>query len=142
MLRINKFVLSDIVGIVNAFQEVNWRKPISIFETYLHEQQEGKRKVWVAYVGDYIASYVTLKWQSSYEFFVNANIPEIIDLNVLPMYRNQGIGSKLLEAAESEAATEVILLELGLGYMRAMMVAMVQHKSSILKEYIFQMVMA
>jgi hypothetical protein len=52
--------------------------------------------VWVAFIGQQFAGYITLKWKSMYIPFQASNIQEIIDFNVLPKERNQGIGSSLL----------------------------------------------
>lgn len=46
-----------------------------------------------------------MKWQSEYAPFREKQIPEIMDLNVLPPFRNQGIGSALLETAERDSPT-------------------------------------
>lgn len=71
--------------------------------------------VWVAYVQDEFAGYVTLKWRSSYPFFKEQNIPEIMDLNVLPSFKKMGIGSMLLDIAEKEAATKSEVVGIGVG---------------------------
>ena len=106
---------SDVPTIVDAFNQANWPKPALIFETYLREQQLGQRLVWVAYVQNNFAGYVTLKWQSQYVAFANVNIPEIMDLNVLPPFRKLGIGSMLLDKAESAAAAQNDCVGLGVG---------------------------
>ena len=93
---VKSFSTSDIQTIVDAFQQANWPKPTSIFETYLQEQLIGARLVWVAYVNDQFAGYVTLNWQSQYPSFEEQKIPEIMDLNVLPGFRKMGIGSHCL----------------------------------------------
>jgi len=106
---------SDIPLIVDAFQNINWPKSASTFENYLQEQLQGYRLVWIAHVDDQFAGYVTLTWRSQYEPFANSNIPEIMDLNVLPPFRTVGVGSKLLEAAERIAATKSDLVGIGVG---------------------------
>lgn len=112
---IKSFSASDIPIIVDAFGRANWPKPAAIFETYLQEQLTGARLVWVAYVNDQFAGYVTLNWQSQYESFAAARIPEIIDLNVLPPFRKVGVGSMLLDIAEKEAATKSEVVGIGVG---------------------------
>lgn len=106
---------SDIADIVDAFGKVGWLKPASLFDGYFQEQLSGKRMMWVARMNDQIAGYVTLKWESLYSSFATAHIPEIMDLNVLPAFRNGGIGSQLLDWAEGEAATRCDAVGLGVG---------------------------
>lgn len=114
-ISIRKLNSSDIPIITDAFGQVNWLKPASIFEKYLQEQLTGARLVWVAHVNNQFAGYVTLKWQSQYEPFSIHHIPEIMDLNVLPAFRKTGVGSMLLDIAEKEAATKSSIVGLGVG---------------------------
>ncbi len=69
----------------------------------------------MANVHNQFAGYVTLKWQSQYPSFKAENIPEIMDLNVLPAFRKMGIGSLLLDRAEKEAATRSKVVGIGVG---------------------------
>jgi GNAT superfamily N-acetyltransferase len=105
----------DIPSIVTAFTAIGWNKPASIYEKYLKEQEVGQRVVWIAWNQDNFAGYVTLLWKSKYEHFQVADIPEISDLNVLPQYRCQGIGSKLLDLAEKESRSKSNQVGLGVG---------------------------
>lgn len=89
--------------IVAAFKSIGWYKPRSIYEAYLSEQSSEVRSVIVAYENDNFCGYVTIKWQSDYPSFKQHNIPEIADLNVLPIYRNRGIGTKLVKWCEVQA---------------------------------------
>ncbi|AMV14871.1 GNAT family N-acetyltransferase [Legionella pneumophila serogroup 1] len=107
--------LSDIPVLVDAFQKANWQKPESLFEAYHQEQQQSERVIWVAYIQDQIAGYVTLKWTSHYESFANQGISEIMDLNVLPSFRKLGIGSALLTAAEEKAFSQHEQVGIGVG---------------------------
>ncbi len=114
-ISIRKLSASDIPTIVNAFQKINWSKPVSLFAQYLSEQEIGERLIWLAFVENHFAGYVTLKWQSLYQSFRNQNIPEIIDLNVLPNYRKFGVGSYLLQTAEQTAAERRDTIGIGVG---------------------------
>lgn len=107
--------LKDIPQIVKAFSAIGWDKPASLFEGYFEEFQLGERLSWIAFVDNHFAGYVTLKWDSSYAPFRAQSIPEIMDLNVLPNFRNKGIGSKLLTIAEKEAQTQSHIVGLGVG---------------------------
>ena len=61
------------------------------------------------------AGYASLKWQSDYKYFADNNIPEISDLNVLPGFRNKGIGSALIEKCEEYAAERSNIVGIGVG---------------------------
>jgi GNAT superfamily N-acetyltransferase len=104
-----------IPAISEAFNQIGWNKPTSLFEGYSKEQDAGERLVWIAHVHNQFAGYVTLNWQSQYESFAAARIPEIMDLNVLPPFRKVGVGSLLLDTAEKEAATRSKVVGIGVG---------------------------
>jgi len=114
-IQICALIEKDIAVISDAFNQIGWNKPASLFEGYLKEQEAGERLVWVAHVQDEFAGYVTLKWRSSYPFFKEQNIPEIMDLNVLPSFRKMGIGSLLLDTAEKVALTKSQIIGIGVG---------------------------
>jgi GNAT superfamily N-acetyltransferase/dephospho-CoA kinase len=105
----------DIPVIFESFQKVNWNKPMSTFEQYFEEQRLGKRIVWIAHVNQQFAGYVTLVWQSQYQSFYKHQIPEIMDLNVLPNFRNLGVGSHLMETAERMARSKNDTVGIGVG---------------------------
>ena len=115
MIQIKKLETGDIPIIVTAFQKENWHKSTSLFDAYYQEQQQSERVIWVAYVEGQCAGYITLKWSSLYEPFAQRKIPEIMDLNVLPTFRQQGIGSCLLDTAEKEVITRSPIVGIGVG---------------------------
>ena len=121
MLTIRLLQSSDIQPIATAFAELGWDKPASQYEQYLSEQESGQRVVLVAHSGvqnlqtlDF-AGYVTICWQSHYPPFREANIPEIVDFNVLPRFRRQGIGAALMDEAENRIARVSPVVGLGVG---------------------------
>lgn len=93
----------DIEYIVTAFKRIGWNKPASIYQSYLKEQSEDLRSVIVAKVDGKFCGYVTLKDHSEYPSFCQKGIPEISDLNVLPEFRNKGIGTCLINKCEKQA---------------------------------------
>jgi GNAT superfamily N-acetyltransferase len=115
MIQVRNLQTADISLLVSSFEAVNWTKPTATFMAYLEEQQQGTRDVWVAYVQQQIAWYCTLQWESKYQPFCEAGIPEIMDLNVLPKFRRRGIGSQLLALAERKAATKSSQAGIGVG---------------------------
>lgn len=114
-ITIQQLTQSDIPIIVAKFAEHHWPKPSSTFEKYLQEQQKSERLIWVAHVQNQFAGYITLKWQSNYQPFCQGKIPEIMDLNVLPPFQKVGIGSKLLEIAETAASEQSNVVGIGVG---------------------------
>ena len=105
----------DIPKIVRAFTELGWNKPQSQYEQYLSEQQLDMRNVYVAFVGEQFAGYLTICWVSTYVPFQEEGIPEIVDFNVLPTFRRQGIGRQLMDRAESEIARATSVAGIGVG---------------------------
>ena len=114
-IEIRAFEEKDISILVKEFARHHWHKPQSTFDLYWHEQTINERFMWVALHNGQLAGYVTLKWSSYYQSFKEQDIPEIMDLNVLPPYRNKGIGTQLLKAAERLAATRSHVVGLGVG---------------------------
>lgn len=113
---IRKLKSDDIPIIVDSFSKSNWtEKSAEIFERYLREQKVGDRIVWVTYYGREFSGYATLKWESQYGPFQEKKIPEINDLNVLPEFRNLGIGSALMSTCEEKVALKSNIVGIGVG---------------------------
>lgn len=91
---------NDIDEIVSAFKIIGWNKPKNIYAAYFQEQAANIRSIVVAKEKGKFCGYVTIKWKSDYNSFVQQHIPEISDLNVLPIYRKHGIGTMLINACE------------------------------------------
>jgi GNAT superfamily N-acetyltransferase len=105
----------DIPEIAQAFQKLGWNKPASQYERYFEEQTLKVRDVYVAFVEGKFAGYLTICWISGYEPFREKNIPEIVDFNILPQYRRQGIGTALMDKAESAIAMVSSIAGIGVG---------------------------
>lgn len=114
-LHIRLLQTQDIQPIAAAFTAIGWNKPASQYQRYLAEQDAGQRTVFVALVDDVFAGYVTIVWQSDYPTFSEGNIPEIVDFNVLPQFRRQGIGSRLMDEAEAKVAVHSPVVGIGVG---------------------------
>jgi GNAT superfamily N-acetyltransferase len=105
----------DVEQIARAFQAVKWDKPVSQYQRYLVEQEEGRRIILVAFIDTVFAGYLTIVWESEYPPFQAENIPEIQDFNVLPPHRRRGIGSKLMDEAEQIISSRASLAGIGVG---------------------------
>jgi GNAT superfamily N-acetyltransferase len=107
--------IKDIPTIAKAFKELGWNKPASQYERYLMEQALKARVVYVAFLEEEFAGYLTICWRSSYAPFQDKKIPEIVDFNVLPKFRRMGIGTQLMDRAESEIARVSPVAGIGVG---------------------------
>ncbi len=114
-IMIRQLELQDTPEIVTAFQQLGWTKPASQYEYYLVEQELGARDVYVAFIEEKFAGYLTICWSSSYEPFQSEGIPEIMDFNVLPEFRRLGIGTQLLDRAEREIEKVSMVAGIGVG---------------------------
>lgn len=86
------------------------------FEQSWQEQQEGKRRVFLAWEQGRLAGYVHLNRFPKYFPFRRLGIPEIQDLFVHSYFRRQGIGEDLIKACEEEArSTEAFSIGIGVG---------------------------
>jgi GNAT superfamily N-acetyltransferase len=88
---------------------------LSHFAQYHAEQINGDRFCFVTFCDNQFTGYVTLMKKSKYEHFYNENIPEISDLNVLPIFRKQGIGTTLIQECEKQAIVFSSKIGLGVG---------------------------
>jgi GNAT superfamily N-acetyltransferase len=113
--HIRLFDRLDIPEITEAFKTLGWNKPESQYERYLMEQTLRIRDMYIARVKGQFAGYLTICWQSSYAPFRERKIPEIMDFNVLPEFRRQGIGTQLMDRAEAEIAKAIPVAGIGVG---------------------------
>lgn len=115
MVSIRLLESSDIQPIAEVFARLGWHKPASQYEKYLSEQEKGERVVLAALAQNVFAGYVTICWQSHYPPFHATGIPEIVDFNVLPDFRCQGIGTLLMDEAERRVAKVSSVVGIGVG---------------------------
>lgn len=106
---------ADCAALAAGFAAQGWDKPQSQYERYLREQGQGARKVFVARWQGEAAGYVTLRPQAMAGPFAGKGWPEIVDFNVLGEFQRRGIGSRLMDCAEQEAAKTSRTVCLGVG---------------------------
>jgi GNAT superfamily N-acetyltransferase len=114
-ISIKNLIAADCEIIAEAFARQGWNKPSAQYQNYLKEQTKGIREVLVAEFENLFAGYVTVVWQSHYAPFKEKNIPEISDFNVLPKFRNRGVGAALMDAAEKLIAEKSKFAGIGVG---------------------------
>lgn len=115
LLNIRPLRLADTTVMSAAFARLGWNKPEAQYRNYLEEQTAGERDVFVAELNDQFTGYVTICWRSPYPFFAHDGIPEVQDFNVLPEFRRQGIGTRLMDLAEEKIAVRHDTAGIGVG---------------------------
>ena len=103
----------DASVISTAFSRLGWSKPITQYQAYYRQQEEGSATVLVAEVDGQFAGYLKIEWKPEYPPFAEQSIPEIQDLNVLPEFRRRGVASALMDHAEKTVAR--VSPEVGIG---------------------------
>ncbi len=92
-----------------------WHSEIEIYAGYYEKQEKGQISVFAAEYEGELVGYTTLRKEASAGPFANKGIPEVSDFNVFSAYRRKGIGSRILDAAESEAQKLSDRICLGVG---------------------------
>ena len=80
-----------------------WEADISKYLTRLRDQSEGRCVSLTAVYKGHPAGYVSVYMTGLGGAFSGEGLPEIVDLGVLEKYRRQGIGGRLMDAAEQIA---------------------------------------
>ena len=97
------------------FGKIGWTKPDGYFAACLEQQNRDELVFFAAFDETHYVGHVKLVWTPDYIHFRQAGIPEINDLNVLPNYRKQGIGTRLIQRCEATAATRCARIGIGVG---------------------------
>lgn len=116
----DKILIRDMVfqdaGIITREELAQgWHATIEKYERRLKDQEEGCAVVLAAEYRGQVAGYVSVYPDSAFGAFGNRGYPEIVDFGVLEKYRRNGIGEKLMDAAEKIAARYAGMVYLGVG---------------------------
>ena len=114
-ILIRRLLGGDCQTISDAFRRQDWNKPTGQFQNYFNQQKKGERDVFIAEVENQFAGYITILRQSEYPPFRKKYIPEINDFNVLIKFRRRGIGTALINAAETLIAEKYGTVGIGVG---------------------------
>jgi GNAT superfamily N-acetyltransferase len=109
-------VADDVEPLAFAFGALGWPgKDRARFLRCLDEARLGSHVWLVAAVGPDVVGYGGVEWRSRYPPFDDAGVPEVVDLNVLPPWRNRGSGGALMDALEATAGLRSDVVGLGVG---------------------------
>lgn len=114
-IQIRPMIPSDIQDFPKEFSEQGWDKPVSQYQRYYDEQENGTRRVFVAASGAQVLGYTTLLPNDKHGPFANKNIPTVCDFNVLKKYQKHGAGTAILDAVEDVVQKESDIICLGVG---------------------------
>jgi len=111
---IRNMIKSDIESLSHGFMNQGWPSREEVLTRYFEEQESGEREVLVAEVEGAVAGYITILPSAKHGPFAEV-YPELSDFNVFEPFRNQGVGSQLLEEAEKRVELVSIKVSLGVG---------------------------
>lgn len=103
MMEIKTITEIDIDQVINDFKGNYLSERKEILEKYKQEQIKNKRHTIFVFIDGKCAGYSTLYYKPKMEFFAENNIPEIMDLNIMPNFRNKGLGATLIKELEKHA---------------------------------------
>ncbi len=95
--------------------QIGYDKPDGYFERCYEQQQSGQIVMFVVHKVNQYVGHVKVVWKPDYPHFRDTGIPEIQDLNVLPAFRRQGVGTALIRACEERAAESAPMIGIGVG---------------------------
>lgn len=99
----------------STYLSYGWHPSLDTYINCFKEQEENKRKLFVAVYEGNVAGICTLVLNPDEGPFGNKNIPEIVDFGVFFDKHNNGIGTKMLDVVEEEAAKISKLVYLAVG---------------------------
>ena len=101
--------------IYKTYLSYGWHPVLETYQNYYKEQEENRRKVFIAEYKGGVSGLCTLVLNPSEGPWIDMGYPEIVDFTVFFHVHNKGIGNKLLDVAEQEAAkvSDTVYLAVG-----------------------------
>ena len=115
-VKIRSMAAEDAKILYDTYLSYGWHPQLETYENYYKEQEAGERLVFIAEYEGSVKGQCTLVLHPTEGPWGGKDIPEIVDLTVFFDIHKKGIGSRLLDAAESEAAkiSDKVFLAVGL----------------------------
>lgn len=104
-LKIRKMKSEDIIGICHASGDDSEGNK-DYLENQIKNQSDGDCTALLALYENEIAGFVFLYYKCRWGGLRNKGIPSVVDLFVLPSFRKQQIGSRLMDVAECLASAD------------------------------------
>ena len=114
-ITIRSMEQSDAEIFYTTYLSYGWHPQLETYENYYREQTQGQRLVFIAEYRGAVAGICTLVLHPTDGPWGGQNYPEIQDLCVFFHIHRKGIGSRLLDAAEAEAAKRADMVYLAVG---------------------------
>lgn len=114
-ITIRNMRMEDAQSITDAEIEQGWNASVEKYRNRFEDQCKGKSIALVAECSGKPVGYINLYPDGTEGAFGGKGYPEIVDFGVLEKYRNQGIGTILMDVAEQIAATYADTVYLGVG---------------------------
>lgn len=114
-IKIRSMERTDAQIIYDTYLSYDWHPVLDTYESYYREQEAGIRLVFIAEYQGRVSGLCTLVLHPDEGPFGRQGIPEIVDLCVFFHVHKKGIGNKLLDAAEKEAAKRADRVYLAVG---------------------------
>ena len=114
-ITIRSMKQSDAEIFYATYLSYGWHPQLETYENYYREQTQGRRLVFIAEYRGAVAGICTLVLHPTDGPWGGGQYPEIQDLCVFFHVHQKGIGSRLLDAAEAEAAKRADMVYLAVG---------------------------
>ena len=114
-IRIRDMLPGDARIITDGEIAQGWDQTIDKYEMRLAHQAQGISVALVAEYNGEVAGYINVYPDPAHGAFAGSGPPEIVDFGVLEKFRRNGIGSKLMDAAEQIASGYSDTVWLGVG---------------------------
>jgi predicted kinase/ribosomal protein S18 acetylase RimI-like enzyme len=114
-IAIRRMNENDCERMSNAFTAMGWNCPVAKFASFLERYERNEIVPLIAEVNSEFAGYLKVVWQPDYPFFRENGIPEIQDLNVVNIFRRQGVASSLMDEAEKTISKRSATIGIGVG---------------------------
>ena len=115
-MKIRSMVPADAKIFYDMYLSYNWHPQLETYENYYKEQEAGERIVFIPEYEGKVAGICTLVLKPSEGPLAGKGWPEIVDFGVFFHLHKRGIGNKILDVVEAEAAkyADHVFLAVGL----------------------------